>query len=91
MLSYITGWLNLLGNAAADAAFAWGFASLVAAASSESSSPLANGGTGIAEHAPLSVGAQAGIAIAVLLAWALINLFRIDHQGWFNNCEFCIL
>jgi hypothetical protein len=32
VICYITGWFNFLGNAAGDASFAYGFASVVAAA-----------------------------------------------------------
>lgn len=73
LASYVTGWLNLLGNAAGDAAFASGFASLITTAVSMGS-----------DQVP-TVGQQVGIAIAVCFVWSVINALRIDQQGWLNN------
>ena len=28
---------------------------------------------------------RVGIAIAISAIWAIKNMFRVDHQGWFNN------
>eukprot|EP00475_Leptophrys_vorax_P009803 TRINITY_DN16495_c0_g3_i1.p1 TRINITY_DN16495_c0_g3~~TRINITY_DN16495_c0_g3_i1.p1 ORF type:complete len:551 (-),score=124.44 TRINITY_DN16495_c0_g3_i1:199-1851(-) len=74
-LSYVTGWFNFLGNAAGDASFAYGFASVVAA------------GHNILVDADqaLSSGAIVGIAIALLVVWMFLAATRIDQQGWVNN------
>jgi hypothetical protein len=36
-------------------------------------------------RAPLSVGAQVGIAVGITFVWAVQNALRIDQQGWLNN------
>lgn len=72
-LSYVTGWLNFLGNTAGDASFATGFASFLSAA-------LAAAGGQV-----LTAGAQVGISIAVLWVWSILNFVRIDQVGWVNN------
>jgi len=72
--SYTCGWLNLLGNAAGDAAFSSGFATVVAYAVSMAD-----------PEKELTVGAQVGISIAVLASWSLLDFTRSDQQGWVNN------
>jgi hypothetical protein len=73
--SYICGWFNFIGNAAGDASFAFGFAQVLTAA-------IALGSDG---QVRWGVGPQVTLAIGVSLVWALKNLMRVDHQGWFNN------
>ena len=73
--SYICGWFNFIGNAAGDASFAFGFAQVLTAA-------IALGSDG---QVRWGVGPQVALAIGVSLVWALKNLMRVDHQGWFNN------
>lgn len=70
LASYVTGWLNLLGNVAGDATFAWGFAQLCA------------GPAGDPTH---NINQQVGIAIGVCVFWAVVNVLRVDQQGWLNN------
>ena len=78
---YITGVFNFIGNAAGDAGFAWGFAAVVATAVNFRSVDAMGAPTG-----PLyDAGAQVGVAIAVCAAWSVINLLRVDQQGWLNN------
>lgn len=71
--SYITGWVNFLGNAGGDATFAASWAAFLSASVS------ANGG------ASLDVGAQVGLSIFILLVWTLLNCFDVDSVGWVNN------
>ncbi|CDW88429.1 apc amino acid permease [Stylonychia lemnae] len=75
--SYICGWFNFLGNAASDASFAFGFAQVVSAA-------IHLGTRGDIE---VPVIGQVGLAVAVSFLWALKNIMRVDHQGWFNNAS----
>jgi len=67
--SYLCGWFNLIGNAASDASFAYGFAEIVAAAVS----------LGTEGQTDIPTGGKVGIAIAVSLLWALKNIMRVDH------------
>lgn len=69
LAAYVCGWFNFLGNAAGDASFANGVATLVSATTDSTS------------YGPLSTGAQVGLSIAIAFTWALINLLRIDQQG----------
>ena len=78
---YVCGTFNFVGNAAGDASFAWGFASVVAAARSFSSVDASGAPSGPV----MTVQEQVGVAIAVCAAWSLINALRIDQQGWVNN------
>ena len=71
--SYITGWVNFVGNTAADAFFSYTFAASV------------NSALVMAGHEPLVKFHQILIAIAVTALWSLQNLLRIDKQGWINN------
>ncbi|CAF2588393.1 unnamed protein product [Rotaria sp. Silwood2] len=73
LASFICGWFNFIGNAAANAAFSSGFATIVNAAL------VLNG------KESLSIGAQVGISIGITFVWAIQNIFRIDQQGWLNN------
>ncbi|CAF3583297.1 unnamed protein product [Rotaria sp. Silwood1] len=73
LASFICGWFNFIGNAAANAAMSSGFATIVNAA-------LVLDG-----KESLSVGAQVGISIGITVVWAIQNVFRIDQQGWLNN------
>lgn len=70
--SYITGWLNFLGNGAGDASFANGFASTFSAGI------VASGGQA------LSNGQIVGVSIAILFLWSLLNCLRIDSVGGIN-------
>jgi amino acid transporter len=78
---YVCGTFNFIGNAAGDASFAWGFASVVAAARSFSSVDASGAPTGPV----MTVQQQVGVAIAVCAAWSVINALRVDQQGWVNN------
>jgi amino acid transporter len=71
--SYITGWWNFLGNAAGVASFASGFAQILGAAV-----VLGSGN-------PLSIGNQVCISILILAVWSVLNIMRINQQGWINN------
>ena len=66
---YICGWFNFLGNAAGDAAYAFGFAEMVAAA-------IALGSDG---ETTVSTAGEVGIAIGISFIWALKNTARVDH------------
>eukprot|EP00004_Rigifila_ramosa_P022948 TRINITY_DN6379_c0_g1_i3.p1 TRINITY_DN6379_c0_g1~~TRINITY_DN6379_c0_g1_i3.p1 ORF type:complete len:528 (-),score=99.97 TRINITY_DN6379_c0_g1_i3:86-1639(-) len=72
--SFICGWFNWIGNVGGDAAFASGFATVVAYAANMNDS-----GT------ELSTGQQVGISIAVIVVWSIMNTMRTDQQGWLNN------
>ena len=78
---YVTGVFNFFGNAAGDASFAWGFASVVAAAQNYRTIDADGNPTG----PEMSVQQQVGVAIAVCAAWTLVNVLRVDEQGWLNN------
>ena len=67
-LSYICGWFNFLGNAAGDASFSYGFASLVAA----SDSFRKNDGS-VWENYQLFL-----LCIFVTFIWAIKNCVKID-------------
>jgi len=73
LVSYFTGWFNFLGNIAGDAFFGYSFASAVNGA------VIMNGGR------EMSTGVQVGIGIAVCFIWTVMNLLRIDKQGWMTN------
>jgi hypothetical protein len=73
-VSFITGWFNLIGNAAGDASDAYGCASMVAACvalDSTAATPL------LSTH-----GEQVARSIGIAAAWGVNNCARIDHQGW---------
>lgn len=72
--SYVTGWCNLLGNVAGDAAFANGVATCIGYAMS-----IAHPGTA------LSNVSQVVVSLIVLAFWAAANEARTDQQGWLNN------
>jgi len=74
LASYICGVFNFAGNAAGDAAFAYGFANFV--------SGLKAAGEG---GESLSPGGVVGVAMTVSVVWAAINALRIDTIGWVNN------
>ena len=100
-ISFITGWLNFLGNAAGDASFAFGFAQTVVAAQQIHKCPvdidglfataLSDGTTttstssAVSTCATYGIGAQVGIAIAIAACWSVMNVMRVDQQGWLNN------
>jgi len=71
--SYITGWMNFLGNAAGDASFANFFASFFC------------NGLQASRVGTYSSQASVGVAIGVLLLWSVLNFFRVDQVGWINN------
>ena len=71
--SYITGWWNFLGNVAGVASFASGFAQIVGAVV-----VLGSGN-------PLSVGNQVCISILILAVWSVLNVMRVNQQGYINN------
>lgn len=73
LASYTCGWSNFLGNAAGDAAFSYAWATFLSASMSIS------GGT----HLPQQM--LCLVSIAVLFVWSLLNFFRIDTVGSFNN------
>lgn len=73
LASYCTGWFNFLGNAAGDAAFAFGFAALL------SSCCVVSGGS------LLSIDSQVGIAIGIVFLWSVLNLYKIEGVGWINS------
>eukprot|EP00347_Sterkiella_histriomuscorum_P010241 403377050 len=75
--SYICGWFNFIGNAASDASFAYGFAQVVSACVT----------LGTNGDVQLPTIALVGMAAFVSLLWALKNIMRVDHQGWFNNAS----
>ena len=71
--SFITGWLNFLGNAAGDASFAYAFAEMLNAAL------IAQGSD------ELSVSTNVAVSIAALIAWSLLNGLGIERLGWLTN------
>lgn len=73
LAAYACGVINLAGNAAGDAAFAFGFGNFVDSAS------VASGGGG------LSQGGVVGLAMFICTVWAGINALRVEQQGWVNN------
>ncbi|CAF0821571.1 unnamed protein product [Didymodactylos carnosus] len=88
LASFMCGWFNFLGNAAGDAAFSSGFASILNAAvilngeTNSTTDQLLDKG----EHRTgLSINIQVAIGIGMLAIWALQNALRIDQQGWLNN------
>jgi amino acid transporter len=62
-----------LGNAAGDASFAYGWASMLNAA------VTASGGEQYSSQATV------GVSIIVIIIWSLLNCFRVDQLGWINN------
>ena len=86
-LAYITGWLNLLGNVAAD--------SFMAYAVADFSSYLFR----LYGYDPPTDAIKVAAGIAVLALWSLVNLLRSDHQGrlhtlgafWQIICTFVVL
>ena len=71
LLSLVTGWLNLLANAASDVAWSWGAALLVdAIVESEGTGDIAGGKT--------------GVAILFSCVWALVNIISISRVGWLH-------
>lgn len=78
---YITGWFNFLGNAAGDATFAWGFASVCGTLRYYSSIDDAGQPNGT----PFTTGETVGLAIGICFVWATLNILRVDQQGWINN------
>ena len=73
ILSFVTGWINFLGNLCGDAAYGWGFSNLLCGVLSD------RYGTEV------SLGGQVGIAIGVITLWAILNMLRSDYMGWVNN------
>ena len=76
--AYVCGWFNFLGNAAGDAAFAFGFANIIAGAWD-----IAN--IDAEGYEPLGLGAQVGIAILMCFVYTGMNLLRTDIQGYINT------
>ena len=76
LAAYITGWFNFLGNAAGDASFAYGFATVCSSA------------VGYANYDPvamvpgdgLTTQQIVGVSIAVAAAWSVLNALRVDQQ-----------
>jgi len=75
--SYLCGWFNFIGNAAGDASFAFGFAQVLTATIALETDGTVRPG----------VGSNVVLAVAVSALWAVKNLMRVDHQGWFNNAS----
>ena len=73
LASYSTVWLNYIGNAAADASFASGFAQVLAAVYE------------LVDVNGIEEKTQYGISIAIMVFWGLCNALRVDKQGWINN------
>lgn len=73
LASYVTGWLNWLGNSSGDASFAFGFTSFLSSALVASGMP------------PIGLQQQVGYSILVLAIWSALNFFRIDQVGVINN------
>jgi len=71
--AYTCGWFNFAGNAAGDASFASGFASLVAA------------GAYVSNGTKITTEQQVGISIGCLIIQTILNFFRIDQVGWVNG------
>lgn len=73
--SFICGWFSLLGNAACDASYAYGFAQIVSATVS-----LWTDGA-----VQMTNGHRVAIAIGCMFSFTIKNLAKMDAQGWFNN------
>jgi amino acid transporter len=73
--SYICGWFNLLGNAANDTSFAYGFAQMISATMA-----IASNGESFLDEKQM-----VAIAIFSLFLWVVKNILKVDSQGWFNN------
>lgn len=72
--SYVCGWFNMFGNIAGDAAFSSGFATCV--------------GYCVVMRDPdttWTVGQQVGTSVGILFVWLVMDLARIDIQGFVNN------
>ena len=69
LASYICGWSNFIGNAAGDASFAYGFASLLNAAIE------ASGGQEYDSYGVVAV------SIAVIFLWSFLCYFEIEKLG----------
>jgi amino acid transporter len=95
-IAYTTGWLNFIGNTAADAFFAAGvFSIMVAFATSISNVFTMAGDKTYAKGLPVATNTAVGIL--VLAVWSALNSLRIDIQCWPNfnrslySCFWCIL
>lgn len=69
LLSYATGWLNLIGNLGADAFFAVSLAEFTSYCFV------------ISGIDPLSQLSKVALGVLSLISWGIINLLRIDVQG----------
>jgi amino acid transporter len=83
LAAYACGVLNLVGNAAGNAAFALGFANFVSKAVQLRGWVDGVGPPPQAE--PLSQGGVVAVAIAVSVCWAALNALRIDQLGLVQN------
>jgi amino acid transporter len=83
--AYICGWFNFIGNAAGDAAFASGFATITNAVIVLNSARDSAGKLISSNMAPLSTEQQVLLSIGITGLWALQNAMKIDQMGWLNN------
>lgn len=73
LISYLTGWSNLLGNVASDAFLAVAFSEFVSIC------------LVLGSYGPLSNEFKVLVGIISLVIWAAINLLRVDTQGWIST------
>ena len=91
LAAYICGIFNFVGNVAGDAGFAFGFASVISSARlygngwDEFTKSCVTNSTGDCIVVDYTNNERVGIAIAVCVAWTLLNYLRVDQQGWFNS------
>jgi amino acid transporter len=74
LASYVTGWFNILGNTAADASIASGFASSLSYAINISYPDV-----------QLTTNAQVALSVVVMALWTVLNATRVDFQGLVYN------
>lgn len=86
LASFITGWFNLLGNAAGDASYCYAVGTLLYEMLDFAYPD--DGLFGLGNTDPTNqqiVVFQVAIGIAMAVSWALINCLPIHKQGWVNN------
>ena len=84
--SFVTGWFNLLGNAAGDASYCFAVGTLMYemlsyAYPNDSLYGLGNTDPG----SPRIIEFEVAIGIGMAVVWGLINCLPIHKQGWVNN------
>eukprot|EP00123_Amoebidium_parasiticum_P016577 comp23503_c0_seq1/m.39378 comp23503_c0_seq1/g.39378 ORF comp23503_c0_seq1/g.39378 comp23503_c0_seq1/m.39378 type:complete len:543 (-) comp23503_c0_seq1:392-2020(-) len=79
IMSYITGWFNFLGNLAGDASFASGFAWVLCVTIKQAGGADYTSTETVADRVP-----QVGFSIAILVFWTILNILKVEQQGYVN-------